>query len=447
MSISKRAEFNRTVRAFESKHGELKELLTSPIMAEEFWSHAIIIKHLARSIHFVDRHPDLADSATRDVKDDDTTDHYELKLYRTCPTAILFRNGSVNSSDFYKVGPRGTTQEMIDLQRIFIDLLKPIVAESKHIELGCFKPAIVNDIYDIAINAHNRFLLDKHYPCFLAELNWKDGHATALLTVSDPETGRVLVTLFINSWQSDSYFKNMKNCFLADQFHELMLKFEDKHWGKPSIRREDFNPAQLREYLKVNFSADIDDEEMLSKTKPIVNEKACAAMIVIDERDGSHYRDNPTFLQLAECSDIDKVFVLRRLSGKHILSLAHFPTNTPFIDVSHKLQIAEGDHNCSLYSFNFIKAIAELLNQPKMTSEVLALARNARHDPKAVEQLTFLFREKLKTFLPCYYQPDGQVKSPDELTTFHLHQRWEMGSKSIPILHPIREPEKTVCRA
>jgi hypothetical protein len=121
--------------------------------------------------------------------------------------------------------------------------------------------------------------------------------------------------------------------------------------------------------------------------------------------------------------------------------IVHSP-KTPFIDVSHDLQEAADDRNCALYSLNFIKAISELLKSPEIVNHIVELARSSTRDPSAIEQLVHIFREDLKAYLPCYYDRDtGLPKSPEEVEAFHLSQRWELGSKSVELLHPLEEKD------
>ena len=112
----------------------------------------------------------------------------------------------------------------------------------------------------------------------------------------------------------------------------------------------------------------------------------------------------------------------------------------PFIDASHHLQIEKDDKNCALYGISFIQGIGEMLKQPTIAGSVFELARSVKSNPSATAQLVRIFQEDLKAYLPCYYDASGSKKSQKEIEDFHLHQRWELGRRSISVLHPIKEP-------
>lgn len=68
------------------------------------------------------------------------------------------------------------------------------------------------------------------------------------------------------------------------------------------------------------------------------------------------------------------------------------------------------------------------------------MARTVKSDSGAIKTLVRIFQEDLKAYLPCYYDvATGIPKSLAELEAFHLNQRWEIGRKSLSILHPIEQ--------
>ncbi|WP_298621807.1 hypothetical protein [uncultured Legionella sp.] len=64
------------------------------------------------------------------------------------------------------------------------------------------------DIYQIREHL-DRILKTQKKPVyqFVLTPNWKDGHATCLVHIINPESRRVMATVFINSWQKEEYFE------------------------------------------------------------------------------------------------------------------------------------------------------------------------------------------------------------------------------------------------
>lgn len=110
---------------------------------------------------------------------------------------------------------------------------------------------------------------------------------------------------------------------------------------------------------------------------------------------------------------------------------------TPFIDVSHNLQLGNDDMNCALYSLNFIKGLTEMLKNREIADKAYALASNIKTSLSAEEELRIIFQETLKEYIPEYYDPHGTKKSPKALQEFHLQQRWDLGTLSLETFFPI----------
>ena len=92
---------------------------------------------------------------------------------------------------------------------------------------------------------------------------------------------------------------------------------------------------------------------------------------------------------------------------------------------------------------NFIEAMVEMLKQPKIADRIFGLARTVKSNPDAPGILVHIFQEDLKAYLPCYYdKATGAPKSRAELEAFHLKQRWEIGGKSLSILHPLEQTKE-----
>jgi hypothetical protein len=103
------------------------------------------------------------------------------------------------------------------------------------------------------------------------------------------------------------------------------------------------------------------------------------------------------------------------------------------VDASHDLQIEKGDKNCSLYGYNFLQGIADMLEDKEIADKVYMLAEqidagNEKEKGEAEKALAVIFREDLKRYLSCYYEADGQRKGFEEVKLFHLLQRWDLGS-------------------
>ena len=199
-SMISRTEFVQAIRDFKKAHkGKLKNLLnptSNPEAVKAFWSNPVIHAYLARpSITFVDKHPQLHDSKTKE--EHDVTDHYELKIYKYLPEAVVYRNNAITSSKFYTEGTHCRNDDL------FGELLKSFSQDSDDIEVA--SPA---DIYSIAsMVGYRRFLTTTNTsPRFLINANWKDNHASTCITICDPATRRPLITLFMNSWQSKEGF-------------------------------------------------------------------------------------------------------------------------------------------------------------------------------------------------------------------------------------------------
>lgn len=110
----------------------------------------------------------------------------------------------------------------------------------------------------------------------------------------------------------------------------------------------------------------------------------------------------------------------------------------PFIDASHDIQAAQDDGNCSLYGYNFLDAIAKMLNDKEIAEKIVKLAKLvSEKNVEAEYALQRIFTEDLKNYLPCYYV-DGQKKSFADLKEFHLAQRWNLGSDLLSQRYPAR---------
>lgn len=425
-----RAEFVRAIRDFKKVHGgKLKDLLnqkTNSEVTKAFWANPVIHAYLARlSVTFVDKHPQLHDSTTKE--EHDVTDHYELKAYKYLPNEVVYRDNEITSPKFY-------TSRTKEHSELFGKVLESFIQGS--LDIKVMKPC---DIYVIASKATGMFLDPEVavFPRFLLNANWKDGHASALLTILDPLTGRALITLFMNTFRGGGYYEFSKERFFMAQNNNLRLQ--------PIQEDEVSNVSLKKAILSKTFAVDIDDPLLRDQPATLLVNREQRAAFIINYISSDYSAEE--YLAVEASPDIETIYSYEIRKNARppfpVLSIKHAP-RTLFIDVSHHLQQSADDQNCVLYSMNFIQAMVEMLKQQELAERVYELARVVKTDPGAMETLVHIFREDLKTFLPCYYDiTTGAPKSREELEAFHLNQRWEIGGKSLSILHPLDEATRS----
>ena len=103
------------------------------------------------------------------------------------------------------------------------------------------------------------------------------------------------------------------------------------------------------------------------------------------------------------------------------------------IDASNKIQTANDDKNCAVFTFNTMQAVVKMLedknNSETIYNHALKLVHGNDDEKRQSETaLIKIFREDLKAYLPCYFNSDGTLKPESELKEFHLKQRWQLGS-------------------
>jgi hypothetical protein len=249
-----------------------------------------------------------------------------------------------------------------------------------------------------------------------------------VLSILDPATQRVLITLFMNSWQDGNYFNYTKSRFLMDA-ERRNVNMEQKGGRK--------NRELVKSFLIKAFSVDIDDALLPDKPKSLLINQDERAALTLNYLSGFDF-DSEEYRAVKMSPDIDTIYSFRMdnwVNPPEPNVYIGFMPKTPFIDVSHHLQKEDDDKNCVLYSTNFINALCALLKQKEVADRVFVLAQSIKSDPNAIDRLVHIFREDLKTYLPCYYNAaTGTPKSNEELEAFHLQQRWEMGALSLSIL-------------
>lgn len=414
-----RAEFVHAIRKFKRKHGgKLKEFLnteSNPETVKAFWSDPVIQAYLARPyVTFVDKHPKLHDSRTKE--EHDVSDHYELKIYRYLPNEVAYRNNNIIRPEFYDSNTRNG-------RKLFSELLCALGTD----DIEVMPPCKLNVIAD---KVNERFLTAQSAAStrFLISTNWQDGHASTCITIFDPETRHQLITLFMNSFRNKNFYQNIKEQFLQPQTRY----FKEEKDGIEHLKND----------LIRTFSIDVGSLSTMP-TSFLVNQEEKAAFIINcpDEPDDETIEARKA---IVDSSEIETTYCFNMLQNDRGQPSPLFSMtgvrNTPFIGASHRLQKDNDDKNCALYSLNFIQAIVEMLKQPEMADRVFKLARTVKSDPGAIKTLVQIFQEDLKAYLPCYYDiATGMPKSSKELETFHVSQRWEIGRKSLFIFHPVEQ--------
>jgi hypothetical protein len=406
-----RSEFIQAIKAFKQLHGKkLKQLLNNdnPEAVKEFWSNPVIRAWLRRpSVDFIDLHPHLKDSSNKN--EHANSDHYELKVYKYLPKDVFYRDQNVAQPEFYLSGTTtlsNLSSEGYKPDDTFVELVKSQCLQNDDIRI---KVGI--DIYKIVadIASYRATFQEKPRPRFLIYSQSKDAHATTIVSVIEPTTGRSLASIFINSWNKLEFFD-----FINSRY---------------------------------SMEHNLDSDSMPDSLKQIVTRKDMEENTEIETNSAEKYAytwyspDVGKQRQILSASrDIDTYYIM---DPEHPRYPHKFALTSPLIDASHNLQLEKNDGNCALYSLNFIKAITYLLSDPAVRDRVYSLAESVKKDPAAEQELTSIFQEELRKFLPQYYNQDTQKPaSMPELQAFHLKQRWFMGSLSISLKHPLESVDK-----
>ena len=458
------SDFAKAIMAFKKRHQDkLKNLLnkkTHPELVKEFLSNPIIQTHLTRpSVTFFEKHPELRDSSIKE--EHERSDHYELRVYKYLANEIMYRNEGITGTLFYGQGTRHTH-------------IKPLIKARENVS-GAIRLSLngetfnfskVSDDIDLVVGLDiyrmATVLIDSHV-CniktdvtsrFRVFYHGKDAHACAMLAIVDPKTQRALVTLLINSWSSTE-----KN----DYYNYLK---EDRFLDRRVYKSEVLDRLKVKQELLNLFSIDIDDATLLEKEAVFIEPASVDSMpsclpffpsasaksearrrvaCLIEPTYIENSFSYPSGYKSADQSSVDKIYVLSKdkISNTIRVSLFYRPSEL-FIDASHHLQVAADDANCGIYSFNFIHALIEMLKNPDIAEQAYQLAvATDQHKPTAETRLVRIFQEELKAYLPCYYEREtGLPKSIDELSDFHLKQRWTMGGQSLALSYPVQQEKE-----
>lgn len=226
----------------------------------------------------------------------------------------------------------------------------------------------------------------------------KDEHASTMIVIFDNKKHHVLTGIFINS-RNSFYYNDMVKPYWdisSQEMPEFVAVGIENKYNLPGLPKEAFEILS-----KQAIDAD---------TKPPIDQD---------------YIQKSWFI------------------FSNALNI-RFGRKIPLVNASHNLQIGLGDKNCSLYSINFLEGIQKLL-----LSEgpgVYKLAKqldegNSSEKQQATQKLEEIFQNKLKKYLPCYYDTNLERKTSEQIKEFHIHQRWDIGSdfiKSLDLLKKAR---------
>lgn len=398
-TILSRSEFNREVRAFKNQyHGKLKNLLDakkSPGAYMTFFANPKICQYLMRqSIHFKDKKLALTD--TIEKLDYDNSDHYELQIYKKTSPFIPYR----------WEGPGFYSKATVDSTEVFLlEQLKGCIQSSYVAFKGYTQPSIESRRASlIKAKATLNLALETRYLAPIELSICGDGHANLLVTISDPDKKTLLCTLMIESVPREAnrhYDLRKQECDTVNQVLGCNLN-------------EKILPQSIQRYLLDHFNVGLEHCDANAPPQTYRNQES---ILLINQCEEFNFHRDATISWSFEFKN-NQFFLLHRNS-------------TPFEMILHPLQTMPDDMNCVLYSINFAKGIAQLLeNDPLVFDTIILAARTSD-----IETLVAVFQKKLKLSLPQYYNHDGTVKAPGMIEEFHLQQRWEVGNDYISQQH------------
>ena len=409
-----RTDFVKSVVAFKKRYQKkLKEMINNKESAvtKSFLADPVIHSYLTReNVVFKNRHPDLSDSQDKEAHI--RSDHYELKIYAYLPNVIAYRNEFITYLTFYDAG---TPQTVLPL------LQKLLQAANKTSAAIAFETLDVLS-QDIALQD---ILQEPNGPNFRVDCSELTEHSTTLLSIFHPVSKNLLAVLLFNSQGVTAYNVRLEHFFKS-------MQILPNHY---------LNRGLLKSVLMNLFSFNID--EQLPPNKPeliLLNRKKSSACVIYS----SYYASvkSKELQRIENSTEIKTIFHIS--SDRKCYNSIHLgiPTNpfvtivhrldVPFIDVSHELQ--KDNNDCTLYCFNFIKAILSMLENPDMAQHILKLSTDLMQIQSKVE-LTNIFRNHLKVFLSQYYDQTGKSKSENDLENYHLRQRWELGKMSLGLFY------------
>lgn len=409
-----RDQFNESVQKFKrEKNIKLKQLFDlqdpqSLQLREEFWSKHEIRSYLSRgseAINFDNDHPML----DTDRQNKRHNDYYESRIYRIAAqqnwNIFPFRD-VVESNEYYLKGcvtPLDPDSDPLQIATkcddftAFMEVHKPD-------DIVLLK---TNDLYV------RKLLLDQQIKCgnarFVLVPIRKDNHVMAFIAVLEKGTDRILAAIHIDSQNLHGLFSQ-----LVKAFH-----LRDETWSSVS------GAALTEKYTRMK-------EELSGEKVKIDSEKRIAYLL---DEPCSYFTSTPNSVLAYDALVNNQVDVIHNLYHVNDELKFRMCDSRPvtFIDASNLLQTAKDDINCSIYSFNSLQAALRMLEDKEMSETIYQNALKIGHGTdaekkEAEEALLKTFRDDIKAYLPCYFNPDGTPKPEEELKEYHLKKRWELGS-------------------
>lgn len=428
--FSDKESFNKVVVEFKKQDKKLKDSLRDKRSKQDFFEHPTIRNYLSRkadSIIFSENHPQLIDSTTKENKK--KTDHYELKIYKLFPDLFPYRNADVNSPTFYNQ----TTfyNHFPFLRALYYNAL---TSNDISVELGCQNKLEMCPIFFDSDFLHHKIQkTPSTFSRFLLKSISLSGHMFTMISIRNPETSEVLCTLILDSELST--FSN-----------QVKARLHSKRWYTSFDEFDGLSNAPdtffaITNYLDKHFSLGFDKSlELEKRSFYVINEKEQIALFLNWEKNKG---SKEVYDRIATDPRVKILFDLNFEADNTWSLELTFTKMPPIINVSHNLQLTKGDNNCTLFSLNFIQAIAKMLSNKELADKIYALANhsdNVENIPTK-EILVEIFREELKSYLPCYYGPTKIAKSQEELKNYHLRQRWNIGSSSLSFFYPLKSNE------
>lgn len=468
-----RADFVKAIREFRKKYSEysasLKELLNDQHHADiviDFWTHPIIRAYLSRDssrIEFDEKGlPKLTESATGEDNDQE-----ELDVYRGLSKDIMFRDkGAMTQGQYNTQGVNGHRLNLL------VQIIAHDPGDIATPSYASCRSDLVRDITKCQFQPNVPSNPPVRFRPFFSE---DSDHVIAALAIVNPETQKVLATIFLNSWaraetgywSKHRYIDQIKSCFSQEKFYRA---------PSPLLPNLALDRTYLRNHIDELFSINIDDIAFLSKNdltkiqeksagnlilhhrsifdisrwfsakKPnVIINRADQSACILDYQHISNEMDGclpDEYTAILELPNVNTLYLIEKMpNGESCVRIWSKPQGV-IIDASHHLQTTAGDMNCSLFTYNFIKAMISLLNQPNKANEIYQLAQEAsQNDLSAQQQLVAIFRDDLKVYLPCYYDENQSEKSQNQICDFHRHQRWDLGNLAIAAQYPLSDKD------
>jgi hypothetical protein len=387
-------------------------------LRKKLWSKPEIKNYISRNsecVNFTKYHPIL----NTDRKEKLKNDYYESRLYQLASEqsweVFPYRN-LAKKDDFYLDGTISFNgiRDNPSIRR------RTCTALSRLIELNNKNDICITqeeDVYKI----RKRLLALQHLKTnnarFILSFNHTGGHATLLVSVLEKGTDRLLVTIYIDSQDSDNY-----------KVHRVFNRPEEWHdiW-RPHPMDPNKNNARVTEiYEKIK-------KELGGKSIKIDSAKKTAFLL---DESYAWYHDNENCKRISKAEESHTVDVIHNLVDDiddGIDYRVFDRRQVTIINASNVLQTARDDKSCALYTFNTLQAVVKLLEKKENSEKVYRHALNIAHGKESKKQVSqkamqTIFREDIKPLLPCYFNNNGKPKSESELKEFHLKQRWQLGS-------------------